>query len=136
VTCSINQFKARWVAKGYTQRFSINYDSTFSMVLCIENLLLTFANMHNLKIHQVNVNTAFLHAKLAKEIYISQPEGFINMQQPNYISQLHSCSSRHHSSGTRPSTPIYTSPTLRPPSQTCVSTFITAIIWPSCTLHQ
>lgn len=39
------------------------------------------------KVH--NVNTAFLHAKLGKEIYISQPEGFVNMQQPNYISQLH-----------------------------------------------
>src|SRR5690242_12903834 len=63
---SIDHFKARWVAKGFTQRFGIDYDSTFSLVVRIENLclLLAFANTHNLKIHQVDVDTAFLHAKL------------------------------------------------------------------------
>jgi hypothetical protein len=78
----IDRYKARWVAKGFTQHFSINYDSTFSPVVWIENLwlLLAFVNARNLEIHQVDVNTVFLHAKLTKEIYISQPEGFINKQ--------------------------------------------------------
>jgi len=84
---SINHYKARWVAKGFTQRFSINYNSTFSPVVQIKNLqlLLTFTNTHNLKIHQVNINTAFLHTKLTKEIYISQPKGFINKQRPTTL---------------------------------------------------
>jgi hypothetical protein len=87
---TINCFKARWVAKGFTQHFRINYNSTFSPVICIKNLrlLLAFANACNLKIHQVNVNTAFLHTKLTEEIYISQLEGFINQQQPNHVGQL------------------------------------------------
>ncbi|ELR14134.1 Retrovirusrelated Pol polyprotein from transposon TNT 1-94, putative [Acanthamoeba castellanii str. Neff] len=74
----IDCYKARWVAKGFTQRFSINYNSTFSPVIWIENLwlLLAFVNACNLEIHQVDVDMAFLHAKLTEEIYISQPEGF------------------------------------------------------------
>jgi len=45
-------------------------------------------NTHNLKIHQVNINMEFLHAKLTKEIYISQPEGFVNKQRPHHVRQL------------------------------------------------
>lgn len=79
---SIDHYKARWVAKGFTQHFSMDYNSTFSPIIQIKNLqlLLAFMNAHNLKIHQVNVNMAFLHAKLTKEIYISQPKGFVNKQ--------------------------------------------------------
>ncbi|ELR18389.1 copialike retrotransposable element, putative, partial [Acanthamoeba castellanii str. Neff] len=36
----------------------------------------------------VNINTAFLHTKLTKEIYISQPKGFINKQQPHHVRRL------------------------------------------------
>jgi len=87
---SIDCYKARWVAKGFTQRFSIDYNSTFSPVIWIKNLwlLLAFMNTHNLKIHQVNINTVFLHTKLTEEIYISQPKGFVNKQQPHHIGQL------------------------------------------------
>ncbi|ELR23424.1 reverse transcriptase [Acanthamoeba castellanii str. Neff] len=51
-------------------------------------LLLAFANARNLEIHQVDVDTAFLHAKLTEEIYISQPEGFVNKQRPHHVGRL------------------------------------------------
>jgi len=78
----IDCYKARWVAKGFAQRFGIDYDSTFSPVIWIENLqlLLAFMNACNLEIHQVDIDMVFLHTKLTEEIYISQPEGFINKQ--------------------------------------------------------
>ena len=88
---SIERFKARWVAKGFSQLYGIDYDETFSPVVRLENLrmLLAFGTIHSYEIHQMDVDSAFLNAELHEEIYVTQPEGFISEQHPDYVCRLH-----------------------------------------------
>jgi hypothetical protein len=83
---SINQLKARWVVKGYSQCYGINFDETFT-VIWLENLclLLAIAAVLNLEVHQMDVDNAFLNTRLSKEIYLKQPEGFVDSNHPNYV---------------------------------------------------
>ena len=71
---SVNRFKARLVVKG------VDYDEVFSPVARNTSVrsLLALANAHDLEIHQMDVKTAFLNGSLDFEIYMSQPEGFVD----------------------------------------------------------
>ena len=51
-------------------------------------MLIATAAMHNLKIHQMGVKTAFLNGDLNKEIYMDQPEGFISLGQKKKVCRL------------------------------------------------
>ena len=68
----VEHFKARLVAKGYTQKYGIDYDEIFSPVVRFSSirLLLAFAVQHDMLIHQMDVETAFLNGKLDEEIYM------------------------------------------------------------------
>ncbi len=87
---SINQHKARWVAKGYSQHHSINYNKTFAPVMHLENLhfLLSLTTLHDLEVYQININSAFLQANVNEQVYITQPEGFKSLKHPDYICLL------------------------------------------------
>ena len=65
---SIKCYKARLVAQGYSQKYGIDYDETFCPVVQLESLrALTALAVHDLKLHQVDVTTAFLIGKLEKK---------------------------------------------------------------------
>ena len=87
---SIDHYKARWVAKGYSQRYSIDYDDTYAPVVRIEHLqlLLMYAATLGLDVHQLNVVTAFLQADLCELIYADQPEGFESIEHPTHVCRL------------------------------------------------
>jgi hypothetical protein len=71
-------FRARVVAKGFTQIQGIDYDETFSPVARFESLrlLLALAALEDWEIHQMDVKSVFLNSLLDEEIYMEQPEGF------------------------------------------------------------
>jgi transposase InsO family protein len=84
------RFRARLVAKGFTQIPGIDYDETFSPVARFESLrlLLALAALENWEIHQMDVKSAFLNGVLNEEIYMEQPQGFITAEQENKVCRL------------------------------------------------
>lgn len=71
------KYKARLVARGFSQRYLEDYNETFAPVARIPSLrfILAFANQNNLLIHHMDVKTAFLNGTLKEEIYMNIPEG-------------------------------------------------------------
>ena len=76
---SIERFKARPVAKGYTQNKGIVFEDTFAPVekLNTIGILVALATAHKWKIHQLDVKSAFLNGDLKEEVYLVQSEGFV-----------------------------------------------------------
>ena len=87
---TVDRFKARLVAQGYTQTQGVDYNEVYAPVARYSAIrsLLALANAHNLEIHQVDVKTAFLNGNLDYDIYMSQPEGFIDKDRPNFVCKL------------------------------------------------
>ena len=87
---SIDRFKARLVAQGYSQVKGVDYEEVFSPVARYTSMrsLLALANTQDLEIHQMDVKTAFLNGSLDCEIYMSQPEGFVDPDRPNHVCKL------------------------------------------------
>ena len=78
----IVKFKARLVAKGFTQRPGVDYFETFAPVARKEsiNVALALAAEQDLIIENVDVDTAFLYGEVKEEIYMDQPDGFMDEQ--------------------------------------------------------
>lgn len=87
------RFKARLVAKGFTQRKEIDYKETFAPVAKHTSLrvLLAIASSRDLEMIQLDIKTAFLYGTVQEELYMEQPEGYINPQRPNDVCHLNKC---------------------------------------------
>ncbi len=87
---SVDRYKARLVAQGYSQTKGTDYDEVFSPVARHTSLrtLLALANAHNLEMHQMDVKTAFLNGEIDCDIYMSQPEGFVDPDKPEHVCKL------------------------------------------------
>ena len=87
---SIERYKARLVAQGFSQKYGTDYDETFCPVVRLESLrtMIALAVQHGLKLHQIDVTTAFLNGKLDEEVYMRQPEGFVATGQEHLVCKL------------------------------------------------
>ncbi|KAJ9544546.1 hypothetical protein OSB04_024253 [Centaurea solstitialis] len=79
--------KARLVAKGYRQQEGIDYDETFAPVARLEaiRMFLAYAAYKDFTVFQMDVKTAFLYGHLKEEVYVAQPEGFVDKEHPDYV---------------------------------------------------
>ena len=88
----VERFKGRLVAKGYAQRYRIDYEETFSPVVRFSSIrsLLAFAVQNEMLIHQMDVVSAFLNGKLDEEIYMEQPNGYVTVVagKENHVCKL------------------------------------------------
>jgi hypothetical protein len=77
---NITRFKARLVARGFSQAYGIDYFDTFAPVakLTTYRVIFGLAAMEQWEIHGMDVITAYLLGKLDEEIYMMQPERFVN----------------------------------------------------------
>ncbi len=72
------KFKARFVAKGYSQIPGIDFNETFSPTARITSVrtMIQIAVQNGFSIHQMDVKSAYLHAPIDCELYIEQPKGY------------------------------------------------------------
>jgi len=74
----IKRYKARLVARDFSQTQSVNYFETFSPVICYESVRTILATVakYNMELVQFDVKTAFLNSPLEEDIYMQQSEGY------------------------------------------------------------
>ncbi|GJX38280.1 retrovirus-related pol polyprotein from transposon TNT 1-94 [Tanacetum coccineum] len=82
--------KARLVAQGFRQEEGINFEESFTPVARIEAIRIFIANAahKNMTIYQMDVKTAFLNGELKEVVYVSQPEGFVDQDNPSHVYKL------------------------------------------------
>ncbi|TFY51065.1 hypothetical protein EVJ58_g10757 [Rhodofomes roseus] len=84
------RYKARVVAKGFTQVWGQDYHETFSPVARFESVryLLAHAALEDWEIESMDVKTAFLNGDLDEEIYMEQPEGWVVPGKEDHVCLL------------------------------------------------
>ena len=87
---TIDRYKARLVARGFSQQPGVDFDETYSPVVHKTSLraLLSYGFSRNMVIHQMDVVTAFLNGKLAEDIYMTLPEGFVSPSNEHFVCKL------------------------------------------------
>jgi hypothetical protein len=86
-TGEVEKYKARLVARGFTQVKGVDYHETFSPVVKFASIrtLLALAVQHSYIVHQMDVTTAYLNGDLEEEIYMTQPESYV---KGDYVCKL------------------------------------------------
>nr|GEZ56021.1 hypothetical protein [Tanacetum cinerariifolium] len=82
--------KSRLVMRGYRQEEGIDFKESFALVTRMEaiRIFLAYAAHKSFTMFQMDVKTAFLHGTLKEEVYVCQPEGFIDADHPSHVYKL------------------------------------------------
>lgn len=87
---SIAKYKARLVAKGYAQKYNVDYFQTFAPVVRHTSIriLLAIAVQKELYVNHIDIVSAFLNGELEEDVYMEQPEMFIDQRYPDMVCKL------------------------------------------------
>nr|GEW28602.1 hypothetical protein [Tanacetum cinerariifolium] len=82
--------KSRLIVRGYRQEEGIDFEESFAPVARMEaiRIFLAYAVHKLFTVFQMDVKTAFLHSSLKEDVYVCQPEGFINADHPSHVYKL------------------------------------------------
>nr|GFD17648.1 copia protein [Tanacetum cinerariifolium] len=81
---------ARLVARGYHQEEGIDFEESFAPVARLESIriFLAYAAHKNMVVYQMDMKTVFLNGNLQENVYVSQPDGFVDPDNPNHVYKL------------------------------------------------
>jgi hypothetical protein len=84
---SIEKYKARFVAHGFSKKEGIDYDDTFSPVAIYTSIrtTLAIAAVMKWKVHQMDVKKTFLNGVVEEEVYIEQQQGFKTCDRKSHL---------------------------------------------------
>jgi hypothetical protein len=87
---SIKKYKARFVARGFSQKEGFDYEETFAPVAKYTSIrtIIALATKMKWKLHQMDVNTTFLNGVIEEEVYIEQPQGFEVEDRKTHVCKL------------------------------------------------
>jgi hypothetical protein len=87
---SIEKYKARFVARGFSQKEGIDYEETFTHVARYTSIrtIIALAAKMKWKLHQMDVKTTFLNGVIEEEVYIEQRQGFEVEDRKTYVCKL------------------------------------------------
>nr|GEX93407.1 hypothetical protein [Tanacetum cinerariifolium] len=82
--------KTRLVVRGYRQEEGIEFEESFAPVARMKaiSIFLAYATHKGFTVYQMNVKTTFLHGSLKEDVYVCQPEGFIDADYPSHVYKL------------------------------------------------
>ncbi|GJW77913.1 putative ribonuclease H-like domain-containing protein [Tanacetum coccineum] len=82
--------KTRLVVRGYRQEEGIDFKESFAPVARMEaiRIFLAYVAHKSFIVFQMDVKTAFLHGTLKEDVYVCQPEGFIDADHPSHVYKL------------------------------------------------
>ena len=91
---SVEKFKARFVARGFTQKEGIDYEETFAPVPRYTSIraIISLAFVLGWKLHQMDVKTTFQNGKIEQEVFVEQPDGFVLHNKDTHICKLRKAS--------------------------------------------
>nr|GEW31948.1 retrovirus-related Pol polyprotein from transposon TNT 1-94 [Tanacetum cinerariifolium] len=87
---TVIQNKSRLVVRGYRQEEGLDFEESFALVTRMEaiRIFLAYAAHKSFTVFQMDVKTAFLHGTLKEDVYVCQPEGFIDADHPSHVYKL------------------------------------------------
>lgn len=87
---SVDWYKVRLVAKGYTQTYGVDYHETFSLVAKLNTVrvLLSLAANLDWLLYQFDVKNVFLHGDLQEEVYMDVPLGYTTSSKIKIVCKL------------------------------------------------
>ena len=87
----IDKYKAHLVAKGYSQKYGVDYTKVFALVAMMDTvrMIIALAAQKNWTIFQLDVKSAFLHGELSEDVYVEQPRGYEKKGSEHLVYKLH-----------------------------------------------
>ncbi len=87
----LERYKARLVARGFTQTYGVDYNETFALVAKFTSIRCIFAlaTLEDMEIHQMDMKIAFLNDEFEEEIYMEQPQGFVHEGGEHLVCKFH-----------------------------------------------